>query len=78
MKGPVELGEVNDAGKEFLNFLLLYEASICNTLFAKNTYANVATLKVQKMALHRLCSDVAEGQEEVLRCGSDERGRMSH
>lgn len=35
VRGPVGLGVVNDAGKEFLNFLLLNEASICNTLFAK-------------------------------------------
>lgn len=35
VRGPFGLGEVNDAGKEFLNFLLLNEATICNTQFAK-------------------------------------------
>ena len=34
--GPFGLGEMNEAGKEFLNVLLLNEATICNTQFAKN------------------------------------------
>ena len=71
------LGEMNEAGKEFLNFLLLNEATICNTQFAKK-HIHMAASKIQKMALHRLCSDEAEGQEEVLGCSSQERSRMPH
>ena len=80
VRGPFELDEVNDVGREFLNFLLLNEAIICNTLFAikRIHMQTLAAPKVQKMALHRLCSDVAEGQEEVHGCNSYERSRMSH
>ena len=77
VRGPFGLGKVNDAGREFLNFQLLNKAIICNTLFA-HTHANVAAPKVQKMVLHRLCSDAAEGQKEVHGCSSYERSRMSH
>lgn len=35
VRGPFGLGEENDAGSELLNFLLLNEATICNTWFKK-------------------------------------------
>ena len=52
VRGSFGLGEENEAGKEFLTFLLLNEATIGNTQFAKkaHTHANEAALKVQKMA----------------------------
>ena len=34
-RGPHGLGEVNDAGKEFLHFLSLTEATVCTTRFQK-------------------------------------------
>ena len=34
-RGPFGLGELNDAGKEFLSFLSTNEATVCNTWFPK-------------------------------------------
>ena len=37
VRGPHGLGQENDAGREFLNFLLRNEATICNTWFQKKS-----------------------------------------
>ena len=37
VRGPHGVREVNEAGEELLNFLLLNEATICNTCFQKKS-----------------------------------------
>ena len=49
-------GEVNDAGKELLQFLTLNEATVCNTWFEKkDIYKGTLATPQIKVALHRLC-----------------------